>query len=315
MSKNRIWAIVGTALGAALCLLWLGYQWGKKQTPIFLSSPFSSLSPSLKISKKPLSELFNGLTLQSSLLTPHGTESATIIRKQPQSYRVEITLHAVLPQPNTSAEKLAQLVPALPEVLRDFNFLLSNAKISPAFATLYENKTAVLRQNLLYFEQAISRQNFYDCETMLHLQNPQTGRRAILGIGPMNVNTDGSDGDRNVFIDRSSFTFQPTTSYRWAKTSKRPNPFIEATERELVQIKAKFSENPQAMIGDKNSVKYQQLLTDRLRELARWSFLASTADPFIVLPEFFFRTYSGPFAPKIGDFALVLYGKQLIPPL
>ena len=287
---------------SAIILLGLGYEWGRRQVPplTILSSPPMTGLP--KVPKKPLSELFNGLTLQSSLITPESNDSASIVRTQPESYRVEIAIHAVLPRPNLSAEQISKLIPTLPDILKNFDSLMNQAKLSPAFTQLYENKLGVLRQNLFYLERAVSRQNFYDCETILNLRNSRSGRRAILAIGPMDVNTDGSDGDRNVRIDKTSLTFQPTTSYRWSKTSKRLNPFIDPIQRELNQISEQKTSEKTLTLNQR-----QAFLTRRLRELNRWSFLASTADPFIVLPEFFFRKYSGPFAPQIGDFALVLY--------
>lgn len=306
MNKKTIWIVAGGVL-AGLILVGFGYKWGRQQNPSF-SLPAVPLLPShQKIPKGPLSEFFNGLTLQTSLVTPEGKDTATIVRTQPESYRVEITVHAVLPQPNLSTQQISKLVPTLPETIRSFNSLMDNAALSSAFTQLYENKVTALRQNLTYLDRTVSRQNFYDCETVVHLQNPLTGRRALLGIGPMDVNTDGSDGDRNVKIEKSSLTFQSTTSYRWPKLSKRLNPFIKSTERELTQVKQELSGHQPS---EKTPALKQrrEFLTFRLRELKRWSFLASTADPFIVLPGFFFRSYSGPFAPKIGDFALVLFG-------
>ena len=42
----------------------------------------------------------------------------------------------------------------------------------------------------------LSRHNFYDCQTVSQLRHPNTGRRAILLQGDMDVDADGSDSDR-----------------------------------------------------------------------------------------------------------------------
>ena len=50
-------------------------------------------------------------------------------------------------------------------------------------------------------------------ETMLELKHPASGRKVLLVQSEMDVNVDGSDGDRLLPVDMTSSTFQPFTSY------------------------------------------------------------------------------------------------------
>ena len=78
-------------------------------------------------------------------------------------------------------------------------------------------KVTSIRTNLDRLDQLISRHNFFDCETILELQNPKTKRKALLIQADMDVDTDGTDGDRMPSFEPGSRTFQPFTSYRWKK--------------------------------------------------------------------------------------------------
>ncbi|PWU07222.1 MAG: hypothetical protein C5B47_06495, partial [Verrucomicrobia bacterium] len=76
MNNKRIWAIVGGIAGG-IALLWLGYEWGRRQMPRFIS-PAPFVTGLQKLPKRPTSELFNGLTFQCSLVTPEGRDSAAV---------------------------------------------------------------------------------------------------------------------------------------------------------------------------------------------------------------------------------------------
>ncbi|MFY8267795.1 MAG: glycoside hydrolase family 75 protein, partial [Terrimicrobiaceae bacterium] len=158
-----------------------------------------------------------------------------------------------------------------------------------------------------------SRHNFYDCETMLELQNPVTDRRALMVIADMDVNTDGSDGDRNVEVDSSSMFFLPQTSYRWPKKTERLNPLLTVEEEKLADLESekRTPDLKAARLADITAGI--DLARRRIHDLRKWSFLISSTDPFIVLPGFIMRDHSGPFVPKIGDYAIVLHAGRAYP--
>ncbi len=255
--------------------------------------------------------LFHGLQYQWTVETEPG-ETAARDREVDGSYRLELNLNISMPRPATTLADLAVVNPRLPQLLPSLPELLRTARVSPDFAKLYQLKLDWLKRRLEKLEQILSRHNFYDCDTILQLEHAPTGRRALLLQGDMDVNVDGSDGDRNFEVDGSGRFFQPQTAYRWPKTTKRPSSFLlslgerlDATEKELA--------------NSQTSKKQRQELTDRMKELKReqselrpWSFLISGADPSIALPGFVMRG-SGPDVPKAGDYAVVIHGDKMYP--
>jgi hypothetical protein len=185
--------------------------------------------------------------------------------------------------------------------------------VSPFFEKIYELKTNDLSRKLANLDAVLTRHNFYDCETMLELENPATSRRALLVLADMDVNTDGSDGDRNVQVDSSSVFFLPQTSYRWPKQTERANPMLAIEEKRLVDFKAeklKPDLKPARLTQINDGI---DLATRRIHDLKKWSFLVSSVDPFIVLPGFIMRDHTGPFVPKIGDYAIVIHEGRAYP--
>lgn len=280
-------------------------------TPVAQPTP----TPIPVIPRKPLAtaKLFNGLALQAKTLAEEGTELASQDRRDLVSYQVEVTVRARLPRPATTAADFLKNDPLLPGTFNDFDALLAGAKVSPFFEKLYALKVADIERNLGRLDALLSRYNFYDCETILDLQNPATGRRALLAVGDMDVNVDGSDGDRNVTVDGSSQFFLPQTSYRWPKLTDRENPFLSVEEKRLVALKAELESGGVSSSRKKEIEEGIDLAKRRIYDLKKWSFLISETDPFIVLPGFMMREKGGPFAPAIGDLALVLYGGKAYP--
>jgi len=169
-----------------------------------------------------------------------------------------------------------------------------------------------LKKRLEKIEQILSRHNFYDCDTILQLKHPETGRRAVLVQGDMDVNVDGSDGDRNVEVDGSGQFFQPQTSYRWPKTTDRPNPFIKKYEDRITEAEAELAK-PETTAARQKELKDRIASSKRqIADLKSASFLISKTDPSIVLPGFMLRG-SGPDAPKIGDYAVVIHEDKIYP--
>ncbi|MCX7868351.1 MAG: glycoside hydrolase family 75 protein, partial [Terrimicrobiaceae bacterium] len=186
--------------------------------------------------------------------------------------------------------------------------------ISEAFDQLYENKAGWIRERLSRLDQLLTRHNYYDCETILEFEAPGTGRRMLLMKGDMDVNVDGSDGDRNIEVDGSSRFFQPQTSYRWRKRTARPNPFLEAAEKKLKDLKDEYA--IKGLPAERNAELREgiQETSRRIYDLKTWSFLVSAADPNIVVPGFMLRGGEGRRAHvAIGDYAAVIYEGRAYP--
>ena len=278
-------------------------------------TPVPTPLPIPAIPRKPLAtaRLFNGLALQAKLVSEKGTELASQDRRDLKAYEVRITVSARFPSPLTSAGDFLKSNPLLPATFNDFDRLLADAAVSPFFEKLYALKLAQIERELGRLDAVLSRDNLYDCETILNLRNPATGRRALLAVGDMDVNVDGSDGDRNVTVDGSSQYFLPQTSYRWPKLTERENPFLPVEQKRLASLKFELAAPGIPAVKKQEIEDAMDVARRRIFDLKKWSFLIAETDPFIVLPGFMMREKSDPFSPSIGDFALVLYGGKAYP--
>jgi len=277
-------------------------------TPVPTPTPI----PSIPRKQMATARLFNGFRLETQLDAEPADETASVLRTIPESYSVQITVRTDLPKPAQSAEELARLNPKLPHLFTDFNLLMKSASVSENFQNFYGRKIQWMQTRLGRLDQLLSRVNFYDCETVLRWTHPVSGRKALLLQGNMDVNTDGSDGDRNVgSLDNSSIYYQPQTSYRWKKTTKRPNPILASTETALAAAKKELANKPTEARSTelKERIKY---LTSTLYELRTYSFLVSTVDPFIVIPLSMIGDKAAD-GIRIGDYALVIHEKTLYP--
>src|ERR1043166_3659868 len=134
--------------------------------------------------------LFSGITLHSSVEPTPGAD-ATTERVDPESYVLELKLKPRVPTANRTIEELAKVNPKLPELLPGLSTMLPAEPVSPLFAQLYDTKIRMLRENLNRLDVLLSRHNFYDCQTILQLQHPQTHRKALLLQADMDVDADG----------------------------------------------------------------------------------------------------------------------------
>jgi hypothetical protein len=248
-----------------------------------------------------------------TLETEHGT-TATRDRNDLSSYTAEVTVKVRVPKPHRDLEEIKLLNDELPNVLPGLPALLESAKVSPSFDELYRLKCASLLANLRRLDNLLSRHNFFDCETLLELQHPKTKRRALLIQADMDTDTDGSDSDRMPEIDGASVTFQPFTSYRWAKRGNKPNSFIAPRE-----LKIKQYENELSMGGVSVSRKEDlragiARLRTEISDLKKYSFLIASNDPYVVLPgSMFNRGRNGAYTPAVGDYCVVIYKRTLFP--
>ena len=255
--------------------------------------------------------LFSGLSLRTSVECGQSGQTALSTIPETNSYEADILLHVRWPRAATAPSELLAATPELASLLPDLAGLLQGASPSPDFAELLTRKERFLRNNLSSLQKLPQRDSLFDCQTILGLENRSTGRRLLLVQAIMNVNTDGSDGDRNLEIDRLSATYQPQTNYRWPKTGDHPNPCLRETEARIALLTAELSSNgttPEHKATLGRELDYAKATAE---ELKRWDFLVGTADPFIVLPSF--MVGKSPGQPGIGDYAVVIVHGRLFP--
>jgi len=273
-------------------------------------TPKPTPEPTPFIKRKPMDTgmIFNGLQYKWTVETEEGSTAARD-REKDGSYRLELNLKIRTPQAATTLEDLKVANSQLPEVLPSLPLLLETAKVSPDYEDLYRRKMSFLKDRLEQIEQILSRHNYYDCDTVLELKHPESGRKALLVQGDMDVNVDGSDGDRNIEIDGSNQFFQPQTSYRWPKTTDRPNPFIAKYEERIAKAEVEAAK-PETT--DARTAKLREEISSAKRnisDLKSASFLVSQADPSVVLPGFMM----GNGGPKVGDYVVVVHGEKMYP--
>ncbi len=277
-------------------------------TPTPAPPPTPAPTPYVPIKSLQTGSIFNGIQYRANLETTEGT-TASADREKQDSYTVEINVKVKVPKPHRNLEELRKLNDKLDKVLPGLAALMPTAKVSQDYDDLYRTKINSLRTNLNKLDALLSRHNFYDCETILELQHPQTKRRAILIQADMDVDTDGADGDRLYTVDNSSRTFQPFTSYRWDKKTQNPNPCVPHWEKRIAENEAKIKE---AKGADAQKLKTDNArLRLEVKEMERFSFLIGAADPFIVIPTpMVAHPRQGP---AIGDYCVVIYGDTLYP--
>jgi len=254
-------------------------------------------------------KLFNGITLHATVETPPGAD-ATTERVDPQSYVVDLKLQARLPSPNKTIEELAKISPQLPTLLPGLSAMLSPDPVSPLYAQLYETKVKMLQENLARLDLLLSRHNFYDCQTVLQLQHPQSHRKALLLQADMDVDADGSDADRIPIGNGATANFKPFTSYRWPKKTPAPNPYLTAVEDRLKRAEAEYALKTTTPERKRELRTGLTQLRDQMTALTKFSFLIGATDPYIVVPGAFARGRDGA---KVGDYAVVVFATVVYP--
>ena len=256
-------------------------------------------------------KLFNGITLTSKVDCTPSQETALTAVSDSNSYKMDINLHVQWPKAATSLRDLQAATPDIIVLIPGLDSLLTNAAPSPDFAALLNHKERSLRANLGQLQKLPYRDSLFDCQTILDLSYPATSRRALLIQAIMNVNTDGSDGDRNLPIDRLSSTYQPQTNYRWEKKSDRPNICLRDEVSQLALTEAELGSGTMTPKERVTLEARRDAAKATIAELKRWSFLAGTSDPFIVLPSFMVGKSAD--QPGIGDYAVVIAKGTLYP--
>jgi len=260
-------------------------------------------------------KLRSGIPFKTEIKVDKGAVAAKE-RVDKNSYTAFYQLKVRAPAPAKTLEELEAATPGLGKLLPGLPALLAKAKVSPFFNQLYKAKTDRLKRDATRLDVLLSKHNFYDCQTILHLAHPKTGRKVFLMQAEMDVVSDGSDGDRLSKMPSSitnSTHYQPFTSYGWAKTTETPNPMIAGWERRIGNARKELAD-------PKTTSARKKWLRDRIAYLKRGisdmkyrSFLIAEYDPFIVIPVTLLTRKSDPFAPKTGDYAVVAYKGKLYP--
>jgi Fungal chitosanase of glycosyl hydrolase group 75 len=230
------------------------------------------------------------------------------------SYTATYQLSLRLPTPAKTMAELETSSPEISKILPGLAPLVEKAVISPWFAKLYENKASRVRRDANSLNELLTKHNIYDCETILHLQAPG-GRKVFFMQAEMDVVSDGSDGDRLPTMPAEivdSPNYQPFTSYGWAKKTPTPNPMVAGWERRIVAANKELAAAGTTAARKTWLRERIQYLKRGIEDLKSRSFLIADYDPFIVIPVDLL-TSNDPFAPNVGDYAVVLYGKKLYP--
>lgn len=239
---------------------------------------------------------------------------ASAERVDDSSYTATYQLSLRVPEAAKTMSDLEKTSPGLAKALPGLAPLVEKAVVSPWFAGLYKNKTDRIRRDANTLNELLTKHNLYDCETILHLKTPQ-GKPLFLMQAEMDVVSDGSDGDRLPAMPDeivNSTHYQPFTSYGWTKRTPTPNPMVAGWEKRVVNAEKELKDPA-------TTAERKAWLRDRIAYLKRGiadlkarSFLIAEYDPFIVIPVNLL-TASDPYAPKVGDYAVVFHGTKAYP--
>lgn len=311
-ASHPLCRLLGAVLVGALGFLILPISGcGKKSSQEATAHSSPTPIPVLPRKNYDLSKLFSQILVKSSVSCGTSEQTALSVAANTNSYELDINLRVLWPKAATTSSDLAAATPELPLLLPELESLLAGVQPSPDFATLLGNKERSLRANLQLLQKLPYRDSLFDCQTILNLENRKTSRRALLVQAIMNVNTDGSDGDRNLDIDKLSTTYQPQTNYRWPKTGTHLNPCLRGFESRLALLDAEMSTGTMTPDVKTALSKERTYVKATIEELKHWDFLVGTADPFIVLPSFMVGKSAG--QPAIGDYAIVICHGKLYP--
>ena len=307
-----------SALLVGILLRWISLeQWYKTQVaidaPVIIEIP--ERTPTPQPSKPPVitgrldtARLFSGITVHAAV-DPIPGGAASDERADPQSYVLDLELHARVPAPNTTIEELAKVSPELPRLLPGLAAMLTPDSVSPFFKELYDTKLKSLRENLVRLDQLLSRHNFYDCQTVLQLHHLGSHRRVVLLQADMDVDADGSDSDRLPAGSGVSPNFKPFTSFKWPKKSLIPSSYLAPLEEKLKRYEVELAGKGTAAERKRELKGAISQLRDEIESLKKYSFLIGATDPYIVLPSGLGKVSGG----KVGDYAVVVFGDRIFP--
>ena len=254
--------------------------------------------------------LYNGIQLRTALETEPGG-LASFERETPADYALDLRLQVKVPVAARTVADLAKTSPALPNVLPKLPALLEKAAVSKFYHGVYQLKTEMLQRTLNRLDGIMPPDTFYDTETVLEFQDPDSKRKALLIQTRMEVDADGSDADRlNVFNDADDVHFQPLTSYRWPRRNLAAGPSVYLAPLQARLAKLQADAAPSARRENAAAVEDLKLTINQLQKM---SSLIARTDPFIVLPGLMANAKGHPFQPRVGDYAVVIAGDAVFP--
>lgn len=262
-----------------------------------------------------INEVARGFSYKSALNFKKGS-LASKERENTRNYEISLTMDIVLPAPLSKPEEFKNTNPHLSSIFPHFDSLIKAGKVSGFYHLLMQNKQKELRNNLLRLNRILTRHNYYDCETILEITAPSTGRKVLWIQADMDVVSDGTDGDRLPTMPASivrSTHYQPFTSYRWPKQTQNKNPLLAKWETNLRVEKAKKLRAEKAKSSTTQIQANIAYMQRAIEDMKNNSFLIAEYDPFIVVPLGIINNSQSPFAPSPGDYAVVIYGKKLYP--
>lgn len=237
-------------------------------------------------------------------------------RLKDKSYMASYELNVTVPEAITTMADLQKVNSKLAELLPGLEEMLTSAEVSPFFSQLYENKAKRMKSNLTKLNELMTRHNFYDCETMLNLKHPSSGRRVLLVQSEMDVVTDGSDGDRLPTMPAkivNSTHYQPMTSYGWKKRGTTPNPLIAGWRKRIKNAEIELAESSATDERKKWLEMRVKKIEREIEDMQERSYLIADYDPFIVMPINMILDKSDAYAGQVGDYAVVVYQGTLYP--
>jgi len=258
--------------------------------------------------------LRSGIPFKTKVTFEEG-ETAVAERKSDESYTASYELKLRMPKAATTAGELEQASPKLSAILPGLPPLLDKAKVSPWYAALYKNKADRVRRDAHSLSELLTKHNIYDCETILHMVS-DSGRKVFFMQAEMDVVSDGSDGDRLAKMPDeivNSTHYQPFTSYGWPKKTTTPNPMIAGWEKRIEAGMKEMKEPGTTADRKKWLAERIAMLKRGVSDLKARSYLIADYDPFIVISVNLLTASSDPFAPKVGDYAVVIYGDKAYP--
>jgi hypothetical protein len=261
-----------------------------------------------------INQLSNGIPLRTEVV--YGTGEIALDEFQlHDSYTATYQMKLRNPRPATRMSEIERGTPELAKILPGLIGMFATGFVSPWHETLYRNKISEVRANVGQLNRVISKPNIYDCNTILHLQS-EKGRKVFLMQADMDAIVKGSDGDRSPVMPASqvdSIDYDPFTAYHWAKIGKAPNPMIAGWERRIA-IGIKERDHPEITPEKKIWIEQRiDVLKASIAAMKKRSYLISAHDPYIVLPIDVLTDHKDPYAPEIGDYAVVIYGRKIYP--
>ena len=251
-----------------------------------------------------ISKMSQGLNVHSAVQFEPGA-SASQERNSTAAYQLRVALSLRLPAA-ADGEGLKLANPRLPELFSKYDELMKNARVSQWYQALYLHKQNHMRKNAATLSRLLDRHNYFDTDTILEMEAPETHRKVLWMQADMDVVSDGSDGDRLPDMPekvKNSDYYQPMTSYRWRKRGTTPNPLLPHWQERVQKLSKDKSANASDLQYAKNVV----------HDLKKYSFLLAEYDSFIVVPLAFKNGGDAAYRPQLGDYAAVVVGDRIFP--